>query len=185
MDWNELYPIVKEQAYYAVMRYDTRRADKQQELICQAFQLYKTKIEKGLPINKNEFKQFISKRSREVDFRSICPKGTGGTSSLDPLSFVNRRSTSPITVVEFSEWMNVTPKTKENVEANVVFGIDYKDWLSRLNEFQKQILDYLIQGYTTPKIAAMVNESVTKVRTVIKDLRKLFVQFFMVQPQHA
>ncbi|MDP3150347.1 MAG: hypothetical protein Q8N83_14590 [Ignavibacteria bacterium] len=185
MEWQELYPIVKDQSYWSVLRYDSRRADKQQELICQAFQLYKTKVEKGLPINKNEFKQFISKRSREVDFRSICPKGTGGTSSLDPLSFVNRRSTSPITVVEFSEWMNVTPKTKENVEANVVFSMDYNDWLQKLSDAHKQILEYLIQGFTAPKIASIVKESVTKVRTIIKDLQKLFVQFFRVQPPHA
>lgn len=185
MDWNELYPIVKEQAYYAVMRYDSRRADKQQELICQAYQLYKTNVEKGKPINKNEFKQFISKRSREVDFRSICPKGLGGTSSIDPLSFVNRRSTSPITVVEFSEWRNVTPKTKENVEANVVFSVDYNDWLQKLSAAHKQILDYLIQGFTAPKIATLLHEKTTKVRKIVKELRQYFVQFFMVQPQHA
>lgn len=124
MNWTELYPIVKEQAYYAVMRYDPRRADKLQELICQAYQLFKSNVDKGKPINKNHFKQFITKRSREVDFRSIYPKGTGWTTALDPLSFVNRRSTSPITLLEFNDWITFNPKSKELVEANMAFGVD-------------------------------------------------------------
>ena len=33
MTWNELYPVVKEQADYAVLRYDERRQDKLQELV--------------------------------------------------------------------------------------------------------------------------------------------------------
>jgi hypothetical protein len=35
MTWNELYPVVAEQAKYAVLRYDQRRQDKVQELVCQ------------------------------------------------------------------------------------------------------------------------------------------------------
>lgn len=53
--------------------------------------------------------------------------------------------------------MNVTPKTKENVEANVAFGVDYKDWLQKLSTPHKQILEYLIQGFTAPKIAMQMN----------------------------
>jgi len=185
MTWEQLYPIVKEQVYYAVLRYDPRRIDKMQELICQSYELYKSHVEKEIPINKNVFKQFITKRSREIDIRSVCKKGYGGTSSLDPLSFINRRSTSPVSVVEFSEWMNVTPKTKENVEANVVFSVDYNDWLQKLSTAHKQILEYLIQGFTAPKIATLLHEKTTKVRQIIKELRHYFVKFFMVQPQHA
>lgn len=40
MTWNELYPVVKEQAHYAVLRYDERRQDKVQELVCQAYEKY-------------------------------------------------------------------------------------------------------------------------------------------------
>ena len=36
MSWEELFPIVSDQAYWAVMRYDARRADKIQELVSQS-----------------------------------------------------------------------------------------------------------------------------------------------------
>lgn len=183
MTWEELYPIVKEQVYYAVLRYDPRRIDKMQELICQSYELYKSHVEKGIPINKNVFKQFITKRSREIDIRSVCKKGYGGTSSLDPLSFVNRRSTSPLTVLEFSDWITFRPKSKENVEATVCFQIDYRDWFEQLNEFQKQILDYLIQGFKASKIAEMVHAKTSEVRKLIQELRSLFVNYFDVNIQ--
>ena len=77
MTWEELYPIVKEQAYYAVLRYEEpeRRKDKIQELVCQAYELYKSYIERGKPIKKQDFKCFISQRVKEVDKRSICKSG--------------------------------------------------------------------------------------------------------------
>jgi hypothetical protein len=38
--WDEIYPVSKTQAYYAVLRYEEpeRRKDKVQELICQSFE---------------------------------------------------------------------------------------------------------------------------------------------------
>ena len=75
--------------------------------------------------------------------------------------------------------------TKEIVEANLVFGVDYKDWLKKLSDANKQILDYLIQGFTAPKIATLLHQKTTKVRQIIKELRQYFVQFFQLQPQHA
>jgi hypothetical protein len=37
MSWEELYPVVHETAYYAIMRYDPKRKDKMQELISMAY----------------------------------------------------------------------------------------------------------------------------------------------------
>ena len=56
MLWDDLYPIVHEQAYYAVLRYDTRRKDKIQELICQPYEKYIRDIAADKPIKKQDYK---------------------------------------------------------------------------------------------------------------------------------
>ena len=94
MTWEQLYPVVKEQAYFAVFRYDPRRADKVQELLCQSYEKYRNDVSMGREIKKQEFKCFITQRAKEVDLRSICKKGLGGTSTTDPLSFYRRRPDS-------------------------------------------------------------------------------------------
>jgi hypothetical protein len=78
MSWEDLYPIVRDQAYYAVMRYDPRRKDKMQELVCIAYEKYKNDIESYKEPNLNIYKSFITKCAREIDLRSVCKKGLGG-----------------------------------------------------------------------------------------------------------
>jgi hypothetical protein len=187
MIWEELYPIVKNQADWAVLRYEEpeRRKDKIQELVCQSYQKYLHDIERGIEPQKNNYKSFVTKRAKEVDIRSICKNGTGGTSSIDVLSYVNRRATAPITVVEFDNWMTVTPRTKENIEAAYCFPIDYEHWLAQLDELQQQILNYLIQGYKISKIAEIIKATISKVKKVIREIQKLFVGFFDISLQCA
>ena len=53
MSWEELFPIVSDQAYWAVMRYDPRRRkDKIQELICQSYEKFQNDVAKGKEIKK-------------------------------------------------------------------------------------------------------------------------------------
>jgi hypothetical protein len=40
MSWDGLYPILCEQSYWAVLRYDPRRKDKIQELLCQSYEKF-------------------------------------------------------------------------------------------------------------------------------------------------
>jgi hypothetical protein len=40
LSWEELYPVVADQAYWAVKRYDPRQKDKVQELVCQSYEKY-------------------------------------------------------------------------------------------------------------------------------------------------
>ena len=77
MSWEELYPIVAEQAYYAVLRYDPRRKDKIQELVCQSYEKYSRDISRDKEIKKQEYKCFVTQRAKEVDQRSFCKKGYG------------------------------------------------------------------------------------------------------------
>ena len=180
MTWEELYPIVKEQSYYAVLRYEEpeRRKDKIQELVCQAYELYKSYIERGKPIKKQDFKCFISQRVKEIDKRSICGAKYGGTSTIDVLSFYRRRADSTTQVCKFDDFMTFNPRTRD-VDEIYSFNIDFQDWIAQLNSLQKQILNYLIQGYKTSKIAEMIRSTSSKVKQIINQLQELFVGYFV------
>jgi hypothetical protein len=185
MTWQELYPIVKEQAYFAILRYEepNRRKDKIQELICQSYEKYQRDIAAGKEIKKQDYKCFVTQRAKEIDKRSICKRGYGGTSTRDVLSFYRRRPDSHKAVIEFDDWMAVNQRTKENIEANIAFSVDYNSWLEKLSSIHKRILNYLIQGYNASKIAEMIREDTVKVKKIIKELRKLFVEFFEIKMQ--
>jgi hypothetical protein len=59
MSWEELFPIVSEQSYWAVMRYDPRGKDKIQELICQSYMKYQNDVARGVEIKKQNSYRFI------------------------------------------------------------------------------------------------------------------------------
>ena len=114
MSWEELYPIVKIQSEFAVLRYEEpqRRKDKIQELVCQSFEKYQRDVAAGKEIKKQNYKCFVTQRAKSVDIRSVCKKGLGGTSTSDVLGFYRRRPDSPTPVIEFSEWMVNKPWSK-------------------------------------------------------------------------
>jgi hypothetical protein len=187
MTWESLYPIVKEQAYYAVLRYEEpeRRKDKIQELVCQAYELYKSYIERGKPIRKQDFKAFITQRAKQIDLRSVCKKGLGGTSTIDVLSFYRRRSDSATPVLQFDEWMTGSVYNKEVVDSTLAFNLDFKSWLEKLSDMQREVLDLLIEGYKASKIAEKIHQSAGTVRSIIKQMKEFFVRFFHIKAQYA
>ncbi len=69
MSWEELYPVVKTQAYFAVLRYEEpeRRKDKIQELVCQSYEKYQNDVHKGKEIKKQEYKYFVTSRAKQVE----------------------------------------------------------------------------------------------------------------------
>jgi len=181
LSWEELYPIVAEQAYYAVMRYDPRRKDKVQELVCQSYEKYSRDISKGKEIKKQEYKCFVTQRAKEVDQRSICKKGFGGTSTTDVLSFYRRRPDQPIEVVEFDDWITSKPWKKEVVEEQFSFNVDFKDWQQTLTTQEHTILTHLIQGYKAKDIAEILHTTYQAVRTIISKLKQLFLEYFRLE----
>ena len=181
MTWAKLYPVVKEQAYYAVLRYDSRRDDKLQELVCQSYEKYLRDIAAGKEIKKQDYKCFVTQRAKSVDQRSFAKKGLGGTSTIDVLSFYRRRPDSETPVIRFDEWMTCTPKSKQLVEDNLAFSVDFNSWLTKLNTSQKRLLDLLIQGYKTSRIAEKLRTSAKVVKDKIIELRNSFVSFFSIQ----
>jgi hypothetical protein len=63
----DLYPVVQDQAYYAVLRYDPRRRDKIQELVCQSYEKFRNDTASGKEIKKQNYKYFVTQRAKEVD----------------------------------------------------------------------------------------------------------------------
>jgi len=180
MNWGELYPIVCDQAYYAVMRYDPRRKDKVQELVCQSYEKYQNDRSEGKEIKQQDYKCFITQRAKEVDLRSFVKKGFGGTSTTDPLSFYRRRPNSGTEIVEFDEWMTSNPRTKQFVEDSLSFHVDFEAWTTKLNKHQKRVLNYLMQGYKGTQIAKKIKTPYDSVKTIIQQLQELFLQFFEI-----
>ena len=143
MSWDELYPIVQEQAHWAVMRYDPRRKDKIQELVCQSYEKFTRDKTAGKEIKKQDYKCFVTQRAKEVDKRSICKKGYGGTSTIDALSFYRRRPDVETEIVEYDDWLTSKPRSKEDIEKELSFNIDFKDWQRTLTKEEKTILSIL------------------------------------------
>ena len=183
MTWEKLYPVVKEQASYAIFRYEEseRRKDKIQELICQCYDKYLRDIAAGKEIKKQDYKCFVTQRAKSVDQRSFAKKGLGGTSTIDVLSFYRHRPDSDTPVVRYDDWMLCTPRSKQLVDENLAFNVDFNDWLMKLNASQKRLLDLLIQGYKTSRIAEKLRTSAKVVKDKINELRNSFVSFFSIK----
>ena len=181
MSWDELYPVVREQAYYAVLRYDPRRNDKIQELVCQSYEKFTRDNAEGREIKKQSYKCFVTQRAKEVDKRSICKKGMGGTSMLDALSFYRRRPDVDTEVVEYDEWMTMKPISKYTVEETLSFNIDFKDWQNTLTKEEKAILSHLMQGYKASKIAEILQLTYHTVRIIISKLKQTFLDYFRLE----
>jgi len=178
MSWEELYPVVAEQAYWTVMRYDPRRQDKIQELVCQSFEKYQNDRSRGKEIKKQEYKCFVTQRAKEVDQRSICKKGYGGTSTIDALSFYRRRSDVETEIVEYDDWMTSKPWNKQAVEEQFSFNVDFKDWQNSLTKEEKTILSHLIQGYKAKQIAEILQLAYHTVQSIIKKIKEAFLNYF-------
>jgi len=178
MSWEELYPIVAEQAYYAILRYDPRRKDKIQELVCQSFEKYQSDLNKGKEIKKQDYKCFVTQRAKEVDQRSICKKGYGGTSTIDVLSFYRKRNNVDTEILEYEDWMTNKPWNREAVEEQFSFNIDFKDWQQTLTQKEKTILSHLMQGYKAKQIADILQLTFHTIQAIIKKLKEAFLNYF-------
>ena len=181
MSWEELYPVVREQAYYAVLRYDPRRKDKIQELLCQSYEKFTRDKAAGKEVKRQDYKCFVTQRAKEVDCRSICKKGYGGTSTTDVLSFYRRRPDVDTEVVEYDEWMTMKPRSKHTVEETLSFNIDFKEWQRTLTNEENQILSHLMLGYKASKIAEILKLSYHTVKKLILKLKEAFLDYFRLE----
>lgn len=181
MNWNELQPVVTEQAKFAVLRYDPRRQDKVQELVCQAFEKYQTDVASGRKVKKQTYKCFVTQRAKEVDIRSVCKDGYGGTSQMDPLGFFLRRPDSKITVTGLQDWMTIPCKSKEAIDEALTFNVDYSRWINRLNSLEKRTVEYLIQGFRLNEIAKFIKATVKKVKAIIRQVQKMYLNYFELE----
>ncbi|MCW8802909.1 MAG: LuxR C-terminal-related transcriptional regulator [Ignavibacteriaceae bacterium] len=181
MSWEELYPVVREQAYYAVLRYDPRRKDKIQELVCQSYEKFTRDEAAGKEVKKQDYKCFVTQRAKEVDQRSFCKKGYGGTSTIDVLSFYRRRPDIETEVVEFDEWMTSKSWRKDAIEEQMSFNVDFKNWQKTLTTQEHTILTHLIQGYRAKDIAEILHLTYQTIRQIIKHLKEMFLEYFRLE----
>ena len=180
MSFEEMYPTLRTHALYATMRYDPRKKDKMAELLAMAYVKYKKDIESCREPNLNIYKQLISKRSREIDFRSVCFKGMGGNSTSDALSPYRRRPDQDVEIVEFDEWMTSKPRGKQMVEETIGFNIDFKNWQEKLTRIERRIFNLLLEGYSATKIAEKIKLSYVIVKECIKRMREGFIRYFHI-----
>jgi DNA-binding CsgD family transcriptional regulator len=180
MSWEELCPIVQNQIYYAVLRYDPRRSDKVQELLCQSYEKYQKDVAAGKEIKKQDYKYFVSSRSKQLDIRSFVKKGGGGVSTLDALGYIRRRADSSTPVIEFAEWMASTPRSKEKVEETFSFTIDFSNWQKTLQRTERRILKLLLEGFTAQQIAKKIKQSYLTVREKINSMKAAFMRYFQI-----
>jgi len=181
LSWEELCTIVREQAYYAVLRYDPRRKDKIQELVCQSYEKFTLDNAAGKEIKKQDYKCYVTQRAKEVDKRSICKKGYGGTSTPDALSFYRRRADVDTEVVEYDEWMTNKFCRKNALEKQVSFNVDFTEWQKTLTSKEKNILSHLMQGYKASKIAEILQLTYHTVKKLIQQLKKAFLDYFRLE----
>ena len=147
MSWEELYPVVKTQAYYAVLRYEEpeRRKDKIQELVCQSYEKYKMILSKEKKLRNRITNISLLLVLSRWTYRVFVKKVLGGTSSLNALSFYRRRPDVDTHIVELDdEWMSYKPWKKETVDEQISFNIDFKDWQNKLTKQEKIIFSHLI-----------------------------------------
>jgi helix-turn-helix protein len=135
----------------------------------------------GKEVKKQDYKCFVTQRAKEVDCRSICKKGYGGTSTTDVLSFYRRRPDVDTEVVEYDEWMTSKPRGREAVENQLSFNLDFKDWQQTLTKEEKTILSHLMQGYKAMKIAEILKLSYHTVKTIINKLKQMFLDYFRLE----
>ena len=178
MSWEELYPVVKAQAQWAVLRYDNRRKDKIQELIAQSYEKYLRDSLKQKEITKQDYKCFVTQRAKQVDVRSVCKKGLGGTSIIDALSFYRQRPGADTSIVEFDDWMTYNVTRRNTFEDALVFTIDFNNWRETLGEPEKSILDMLLEGHTIEKIALLLNLSFPSINQIIRSIRTALLRYF-------
>ena len=149
--------------------------------MCQSYEKYQNDVLKGKEIKKQEYKYFVTSRAKQVDVRSICKKGYGGTSTLDALSFYRRRPDVDTEVVEFDDWMTSKPWSRDAVENQLSFQIDFKTWQQTLTKQEKTVLSHLMQGYKAKDIADILQLTYQTVRTIILKLKQLFLDYFRLE----
>ncbi len=181
MTWEQLYPIVREQADYAILRYDDRRQDKVQELVCQAYEKYRSDTSAGREIKKQSFKCFVTQPAKQLDLRSVVKGGYGGTSRIDVLGNFNRRPNGQIFVEKLDEWMPMNMKSREAIQESLTFSIDYSFWMKRLTNIQRQTVEYLIQGFRLKEIAKKLKANLEKVRKIIEQIRDKYRLYFLLE----
>jgi len=74
--------------------------------------------------------------------------------------------------------MTSKPWSSENVENEISFQIDFKDWQNKLTKQEMIILSHLMQGYKAKQIAEILLLNYNSIRQIIILLKEKFLEYF-------
>lgn len=120
----------------------------------------------------------MTQRAKQLDIRSVVKGGYGGTSRLDALGNVLRRPNSAIYVTDLQDWMPISERSKEAIDEALVFNVDFSRWINRLNDVQRKVVNYLIQGFRVKEIAEIIKTTANNVKTIVREVQKRFLNYF-------
>ncbi len=59
-----------------------------------------------------------------------------------------------------------------------MFNVDYSIWIIRLDDLQRKVVEILIEGFKLKEIAKFVKATVSKVKSIVKEIQQQFVNYF-------
>jgi len=74
--------------------------------------------------------------------------------------------------------MTSKPWSSENVENEISFQIDFKDWQNKLTKQEMIILSHLMQGNKAKQIAEILLLNYNSIRQIIILLKEKFLEYF-------
>ena len=77
--------------------------------------------------------------------------------------------------------MTSKPWSRDAVENQISFQIDFKDWQQTLTKQEKTILSHLMQGYKAKDIAEILQLTYQAVRNIISKLKQMFLEYFRLE----
>ena len=130
---------------YNIPRYEF--IDLRQELVCQTLSEYRRMKEKGKEPDLLLLKKFLRMRKKELSKRSFVGKNGGGASIRDIMKQKHQWDGTFEKVDFVDNLPNGKMNTKVRAEENMSFYVDFRMFLKKLTESQRQIIDLLISGF--------------------------------------
>ncbi len=155
--------------------------DLRQELVCQTLVQYKRMIAKGQQPDLLLLKRFISMRKKELATRSFCGKNGGGSSTRDIMNQQHQWDGTFDKVDFVDNLPNLKMNTRLRAEDGMSFYIDFKQFLNRLDNMQKQIVEMLMNGFRLNEICRKLKQSDYMVRQILNSVKEAYLRFFEVE----
>ena len=157
--------------------------DLRQELVCQTLAQYNRMKEKGKEPDLLLLKNFLRLRKKELATRSFVGNNGGGTSKLDIMNRVHQWNGTFEKTGFLDELQNSKMNTRQRVEDNMSFYVDFRQFLKRLNSFQREVFTLLLKGFKKYEISRELRKSDSFVTQIINSVKEAFLKYFRIKLQ--